>query len=73
MRWTRKNECYSRSYRLKGRKNGYKAEVVYSEIYQYYYFYVTKGEKRYNSLWDRKPYATEKECKEACEEYCATH
>lgn len=70
MKWTRKNEPYSRSYSLTGRKNGYKAIVRYDGHYKNYYFLTIKQGHTYNSLWDKLSYNTEEECVEACENYC---
>lgn len=70
MRWTKKTETFSLSYQLTGRKNGYKATVSYNDHHKHFYFLADKGDKVYNSLWDKKPYTNEEECKKACEEFC---
>lgn len=70
MRWTIKTERFSLSYQLTGRKNGYKATIRYDDYYKLFYFLVYKGNKKYSSLWDKKSYTNEEECKKACEEFC---
>ena len=70
MKWSRKiYEPYSLSYRIKARKNGFKASVVYNDHYKTYYFLTEKNSIMFNSCWDRKEYWTEEDCKLACEQW----
>lgn len=70
MKWSnRKKELFSRDYCISARKGGYKATVVYSWRDNYYYYLVEKGDRVFNSLWDKKAYSTEDACKKACEEW----
>jgi hypothetical protein len=67
MRWTRKRESYSLSYYLTARYKNYKLSVEYSDIYKYFYFMTEdKDGNVFNSLWEKKAYKTEEECKQAC-------
>ena len=70
MKWTKKEQHFSLSYDLHGRRNGYKATVSYDSWYKHYYFQLEKGDRAYNSLWDMKSYTNEEECKRDCENFC---
>ena len=68
------NEKYdkpSRSYSRKGRKKGYRVEIVYSVAHNYYYFLIDRKDTDYlfNSLWHYAGFKTEEECIAVCEEY----
>lgn len=62
-----------RSYRIKARKKGYKAEVVYSGMYNVFYFVVEKDDRTFNSCQKDMKYKTEEECKAACEKWIDEH
>jgi hypothetical protein len=67
MRWSRKKERFTRDYYLTARYKNYKLSVEYSDIYKYFYFMTEdKDENTFNSLWEKKAYKTEEECKQAC-------
>jgi hypothetical protein len=70
MKWSKpKRDRYSQSYRINARKNGYKAEVVYNDYYEVFYYLTEKDNVSYNSMWDRLSYKTEEECRIACEKW----
>lgn len=67
MRWTYKSERFTSSYHLTARYKNYKLSVEYSDTYDIFYFLTEdKDENTFNSLWEKKAYKTEEECKQAC-------
>lgn len=74
MKWGKsKQERFSESYTTSARKNGYKACVYFNPLSDFFYFMCEKGNKVYNSLWDKKAYKTEKSAKIACEKWIDKH
>lgn len=72
MKWIKKSEEHSRSYRLYGRKNNNIMIIEYNSYYNYFNFIILKKNKiYYDSLWDNNHYNSEDKCKEACEKYCS--
>ena len=67
MRWTHKKDSYLNSYHLSARHKSYKLNVEYSDTYNVFYFITEdKNNNMFNSLWEKKVYKTEEECKQAC-------
>ncbi len=74
MKWSsRKQERFHKDYYFTARKSGYKATVTYNDYSKSFYFVVSNGEKHHNSLWDKKAYKTEEDCKTACEKWIDEH
>ena len=75
MKWGKpKFERFSTCYNIYARKRGYKAQVRYIEgncfaKRPFFYFSCEKGDKTYNSMWDKKAYKTEEAAKIACEKW----
>lgn len=70
MKWTKKLEQYSTSYRLTARYKKNKLKVIYNSYYKHFYFLVDMpNDKTYNSAWDNLSYHTEQEAIDACIAY----
>ena len=65
----KKSERWSQDWTKVGRKRGYTAEICYNNHYNEFFFLLSKGDYRFNSLWEDTKYNSEEECLAACEEY----
>lgn len=70
MKWSKKKlQRFSCSYSKTARKKGYKAEIIYNDVYKHFYFMLEKEDYVFNSLWENMNYKTESECMTGCEKY----